>query len=250
MVVERSANGPPVRNPLALAGRLASSVPGQILVNTAAFRLPEELRIRADWRVLEVAAGRASLTRVLAQRTALDRPPVAMDASDVLLSEARADAASGDMPIELAKASRFALPFADESFDLIMFSHAFKSLSDSELHNTLAEASRALKLGGICLAWEYAPTGSDPLDRWNRWLLTRQADDVTLRPASRIRDLAYRAGFDWVAPAHLRPFIFPPIPRVSLIMGKAPPGWERRIVDGKAVLQYSAVDEPEIGADV
>jgi hypothetical protein len=28
-----------------------------------------------------------------------------------------------------------------------------------------------------------------------------------------------------VSNAHLRPFIYPPIPRVSVILGKAPFGW-------------------------
>ena len=91
---EQQRNGSPSRNPLALARRFGASVPGQILVNTAVFRLPEELRIRSDWRVLEVAAGRASLTRVLAERSDLDRPPVAIDASPELVRDARLDAAS------------------------------------------------------------------------------------------------------------------------------------------------------------
>lgn len=242
------SNGRSARNPLALARRFGASVPGQILINTAAFRLPEELRIRSDWRILEVAAGRASLSRVLAERTPLDHPPVAVDASSSLLRQARDDFASGGAPIVLARASQFVLPFRSESLDLVLFSHAFKSLSDVELHDSLAEASRVLKVGGLCLAWEYAPTGSQRLDRWNRWVLTRQTADVTLRSTNQIRHVSYDAGFDWVEPAHLRPFIFPPIPRVSLIMGKAPPGWERRIVDGKAVLQYAPEQSPE-GSD-
>jgi ubiquinone/menaquinone biosynthesis C-methylase UbiE len=232
------ANGTSFRNPLDLARRFGASVPGQILVNTAIFRLPEELRIRSDWRVLEVAAGRASLSRVLAERSDLDTPPVAIDASPQMLWQARRDASSGARPVELVCGSASGLPFAGESFDLIVFSHAFRSLADVQLHEVLVEASRALKQGGICLVWEYAPTGSERLDRWNHWLLTRQARDVRLRSTAELRSIAYTSGFDWVAPAHLRPFIFPPIPRVSLIMGKAPPGWERRIIDGKSVLQY------------
>jgi SAM-dependent methyltransferase len=235
----RPTNGRPIRNPLALVRRFGGSVPGQILVNTAVFRLPEELRIRSDWRVLEVAAGRASLTRVLAERSDLERPPVAIDASPALLRDARLEASSGGEPVELVCGSRFSLPVADGSFDLIVFSHAFKSLSDAELHDVFVEASRVLKIGGVCLVWEYAPTGSERLDRWNRWLLEHQTPDVRLRSTNQIRSIAYGAGFDWIAPAHLRPFIFPPIPRVSLIMGKAPTGWERRIIDGKAVLQYA-----------
>jgi ubiquinone/menaquinone biosynthesis C-methylase UbiE len=236
---ESSTNGRSFRSPAALLDRFGASVPGQVLVNTAVFRLPEELRIRSDWRVLEVSAGRASLTRVLAERSDLDVPPLALDTSAAMLRQARSDASAGGRPVELVCGSSLHLPLATDSFDLIIFSHAFKALSDGELASALREASRALKLGGICLAWEYAPTGSERLDRWNRWLLTRQSPALCLRSEREIRNVAYEAGFDWVAPAHLRPFLFPPIPRVSLIRGKAPPGWERRIIEGKAVLQYA-----------
>jgi ubiquinone/menaquinone biosynthesis C-methylase UbiE len=236
---ESPTNGRSFRSPAALLDRFGASVPGQVLVNTAVFRLPEELRIRSDWRVLEVSAGRASLTRVLAERSDLDVAPLALDTSAAMLRQARSDASAGGRPVELVCGSSFHLPLAADSFDLIIFSHAFKTLSDGELGLALREASRALKLGGICLAWEYAPTGSQQLDRWNRWLLARQSPALHLRSEREIRSVAYEAGFDWIAPAHLRPFLFPPIPRVSLIMGKAPPGWERRIIEGKAVLQYA-----------
>jgi len=111
--------------------------------------------------------------------------------------------------------------------------------ADGELVAQLREARRALRPGGLFLAWEFAPTTSGLLDRWNRWVLTREVPLVRLRSYRELRRLAYEAGFDWVQPARLRPFLLPPIPRVSLLMGKAPPGWEPRIVEGRRVLQYA-----------
>lgn len=226
------------RGPLAAAMRFAMSVPGQILVNTAAFTLPEELRMRPDWRVLDVGCGRASLVRVLANRARLQRPPVGLDASHRMLALARRDVeAEGGPPVCLTQGIADALPFAEESFDLVLSGHAFKYLTDDELRASVTEARRVLKPGGLFLAWEFAPTRSGLLDRWNRWVVTQEVALERLRGYRELRALAYECGFDWVQPARLRPFLLPPIPRVSLIMGKAPEGWRRQAIEGRLVLQ-------------
>jgi len=226
--------------PLAAAMRFAMSVPGQILVNTAAFTLPDELKIGPDWRILDVGCGRAGVARVLADRARLGWPPLGIDASRRMLELAKRDmAVEGGPVVRLAQGTATALPVADESFNLVISGHAFKYFTDGELVAQLREARRALRPGGLFLAWEFAPTTSGLLDRWNRWVLTREVPLVRLRSYRELRRLAYEAGFDWVQPARLRPFLLPPVPRVSLLMGKAPPGWEPRIVEGRRVLQYA-----------
>ena len=227
----RSAGGRD-RGPLAAAARFAMSVPGQILLNTAAFRLPEELFIRPHWRVLDVRCRRAGLVRVLATRAKLEQAPVGLDASPELLAAARHDIAiEGGPAVSLTRGVAHALPYADESFDLIVAGHAFKYFADDELRACLAEGRRALKEGGIFLAWEYAPSRSAPLDRWNRWVLTRNGPFVRLRSFQEMRALALEAGYDMVRRARLRPFLFPPIPRVSLLMVRAPEAWRRAAVE-------------------
>lgn len=214
------------RGPLPAAMRFAMSVPGQILVNTAAFTLPEELRIEAGWRVLDLGCGRAGLVRVLADRARLEPAPVGLDASRRMLALARLDMeAEGGPPVRLAQGALTALPFAGDSFDLLLSGHAFKYLTDDELGACLREAWRVLKPGGLFLAWEFAPTSSRLLDRWNRWVLTREVPLVRLRSYRELRALARHCGFEWVEHARLRPFLMPPIPRVSLLLGKAPKGW-------------------------
>ena len=228
------------RGPLAAAMRFAMSVPGQILVNTAAFTLPEELRIRPEWRVLDIGCGRAGVIRILAERARLEQPPIGIDASVRMLSLAQQDMArEGGPTIRLAQGVATALPFANDICDLLLSSHVFKYLTDDELRACLREARRVLKPGGLFLAWEFAPTNSKLLDRWNHYLLSREVPLVRLRGFSELRALAYESGFDWVEPAHLRPFLLPPIPRVSFLMGKAPPGWRRTIIEGKSALQYT-----------
>ena len=39
--------------------------------------------------------------------------------------------------------------------------------------------------------------------------------------------LAERSGFDVADPARLRPWLYPPVPRASLVAKKLPPGWHR-----------------------
>lgn len=228
------------RGPLAAAMRFAMSVPGQILVNTAAFTLPEDLRMRPEWRVLDIGCGRAGIVRVLADRVRLERPPIGLDPSRAMLSLARRDVASeGGPPIGLGQGVAMRLPFADESFDLLLCGHVFKYLTDEELRLALPEMRRVLKPAAIALVWEFAPTKSALLDRWNRYVLTREVPLVRLRSYGELRAHAYEAGFDWVEHARLRPFLLPPIPRVSFIMSKAPEGWRRTMIEGQPALQYA-----------
>ncbi len=216
------------RGPLAAAARFAISVPGQILLNTAAFRLPEELFIRPHWRVLDMRCARAGLVRVLATRAKLEQAPVGLDPSAEMLAAARHDMeVEGGPAVFLTRGVPQALPYAEESFDLIVAGHAFKYFADDELRACLAEGRRALKEGGIFLAWEYAPSRSALLDRWNRWVLARNGPFVRLRSFQEMRALALEAGYDMVRRARLRPFLFPPIPRVSLLLVRAPEAWRR-----------------------
>jgi hypothetical protein len=93
---------------------------------------------------------------------------------------------------------------------------------------------RILKPGGLAVLWEFRPTQSRRLDSLNRWVVTRGVKTATFRPYSAIAAAATRAGFDWVDNAHLRPFLFPPIPRVSLVLGKAPERWREDTGPGRA----------------
>ncbi len=237
---DRRMNQP---GPLATAMRFAMSVPGQILVNTAAFTLPEELRMGQGWRVLDIGCGRAGVVRVVAHRAHLLQTPVGLDASQRVLSMARRDIeAQGGPPVCLVQGIAPDLPFHGESFDLLLSSHAFRYLSDDELRACLTDARRVLKPGGLFLAWEFAPTSSGLLDRWNHWVLTRGVSPVRLRGYGELRALGQACGFDWVEHAWLRPFLLPPIPRVSLIMGRAPEGWRSTVVDGRRVLSATAAE--------
>jgi SAM-dependent methyltransferase len=199
---------------------LLAGPPGLMLVNTPAFKLHEELQLRPENRVLDVGSGSGALLQQLASKVAFQRPPVGIDLSASMLGLGRER-----RRISLIEGSGTQLPFADESFDVVTSAHVVKHLDDASLLELLREVRRVLTHGGIAVLWEFAPTRSRRLNAWNEWVVTLGIRDCYLRSYAALSAFALEAGFEWISNAHLRPFIYPPIPRVSLIMGRAPIGW-------------------------
>ena len=202
-----------------------SGLAGPILVNTPAFRLHTELQLRPEQRVLDVGCGRGALLQTLTARVPFDKPPVGVDFSRFMTERGAEDLKGSPHRVSLIRGSGTALPFRDGSFDVVLCGHVVKHLDDASLPVLLTEVRRVLTPGGIALLWEFAPTSSPRLNALNRAVLTRGVREFTLRNYATLSAFALQAGFEWVGNARLRPFLFPPIPRVSLLLGKAPPGW-------------------------
>jgi SAM-dependent methyltransferase len=212
----------PGRAPAALAWRFAQSVAGRALFDTPLFRLPELYGLQPDHRVVDASCGAGALLRILDSRVRFKVRPLGLDPSAVAL-RAAASAPGEAGPLDFARATVVALPLADETADLILCGHLVKYLTDAELLAFMRDAYRALRPAGALLIWEFAPVRDPRLDSWNRRVVTRRAPEATLRSYRRLEDLGIRAGFDWLRNAYLRPFLAPPIPRVSILMGKAAP---------------------------
>jgi SAM-dependent methyltransferase len=198
---------------------LLAGPPGLMLINTPAFNLHTELQLRPETRLLDIGCGSGALIELLASRVRFRTPPVGIDLSTTMLG------LSDPKRVSLVEGSGVQLPFADESFDVITCAHVAKHLDDASLLAMLAEIRRVLSFGGIAVMWDFAPTRSRLLNRWNEFVLTQGVRDCYLRNYTTLSAYALEAGFEWVSNAHLRPFIYPPIPRASVILGKAPVGW-------------------------
>jgi SAM-dependent methyltransferase len=198
---------------------LLAGPPGLMLVNTPAFNLHEELQLQPETRLLDIGCGSGALLELLASRVAFQRLPVGIDLSTTMLHLGNPVSAS------LVEGSGVQLPFADESFDVVTCAHVAKHLDDTSLLLMLADIRRVLSFGGIAVLWDFAPTRSRMLNRWNEFVVTLGVSECNLRGYTTLSAFALEAGFEWVSNAHLRPFIYPPVPRASVIVGKAPVGW-------------------------
>jgi ubiquinone/menaquinone biosynthesis C-methylase UbiE len=196
-----------------------TSVPGTLLLNTPAYKLHEELQLRPDNRILDIGAGRGSLLKLLASHVEFDRPAVGIDPSRTLLQMGGAFAA------QRVQGGPSPLPFADASFDVVTCAYVMHQLNDTDFLDLLKETRRVLTHGGIAVVWDFAPTRSATLNAWNQRVLSAKPGEINLRTYTTLSAYALEAGFEWVNNAHLRPFLVPPIPRISLILGKAPVGW-------------------------
>lgn len=198
---------------------------GQWAINTPLMKLHTEAALRADQRWLDVGCGRGSLLRTIDGHVHFEQAPVGLDFSHAVLRQARWDALGPRRSPRFIEGSATGLPFADGTFDFITCGYMIKHLDDEELIAFLAELRRVLAGGGLALIWDYAPTGSALLDRWNRALLGAVVAEPRLRTTGSLMQAARAAGYELVRDGQLRPFIAPPIPRASIFIGKAPEGW-------------------------
>lgn len=211
-----------------ISGRLyglLAGLPGMVLVNTPAFKLNTELQIKPEQRVLNIGCGTGALLQTLDSRVRFQTPPVGIDISRTMIARGRRATENSPRRIDLLRAAGTALPFADERFDLVTCAHTLKHLDDESMLALMREVRRVLQPGGIALVWEFAPTNSPRLNAWNRFVLSPGVGECNLRDYATLSAYALEAGFEWVGNARLRPFLYPPIPRVSMLLGKAPPGW-------------------------
>ena len=95
-------------------------------------------------RLLEVGCGTGVLTRVLAGIAGVESV-VGVDLAPSLLDKAR-ELAAGRPNIRFEQADARALPFADASFDVVVFDSTLSHVPEPE--RALAEAARVLRPGG------------------------------------------------------------------------------------------------------
>ena len=205
-------------SPRAMVFRWLMGPQGHLLANGPLYRLPKNLKLGQDTRLLDIGCGRGTLLRVLDEQIRFTTPPVGVDLSAEMLAMAREDEAGR----QFARATASVLPFADDSFTLVTCGYVVKHLDDRELRAFFREMNRVLAPGGLALIWEFGPTGNRRLDRWNATVLGAASERVRLRSSATLLSHAGECGFPFITDAELRPFLFPPIPRASALIGIPP----------------------------
>ena len=200
--------------------------PGQWLANAPLYRLPENLKLDASTRLLDIGCGRGTLLRALDDTLRCDVAPVGLDFSRAALRLAANDKRNPHRGAGLVEGSAISLPFRDGAFNLVLCGHLVKHLDDDDVRALLSEVHRVLEPGGLAVVWEFGPTGNPRLDAWNYRVLATGTSRLRLRSDATLKRFATEAGFPYVRHANLRPFLLPPIPRASVLLGRPPEGFE------------------------
>lgn len=118
----------------------------------------------ADGRVLDMATGTGAVALKLAQRPG--GRVVGADITRPMLSVANARAARAGLlhRLEFVECSAEAVPFADSTFDTVIFTYLLRYVSD--VPSTVRELARVLRPGGTMLALDFAVPGPVVYPLW------------------------------------------------------------------------------------
>ena len=201
---------------------------GSFLVNTPLFLLPRRLGMHSGQRVLDIGCGRGSTLRFLSSRIRFASVPVGIDIAPEILDKAVKEMGP-HRRVELVAGAATRLPFAPDSFDIVLCSYVVRHLGNEALHRFLYECWRVLRPGGTLVVWEFAPTRSHQLNWFHQWLLTRYVNVCRMRGYGDFVELAIESQFADMEIFLQRPFLFPPIPRTGFLLRKA----SAKTADGK-----------------
>ncbi|MCK9486621.1 MAG: class I SAM-dependent methyltransferase [Dehalococcoidia bacterium] len=196
--------------------------PGQWGMNAALYRLPRNLKLDASTRLLDLGCGRGAILRNLDDQLQCDHPPVGLDLSREMLRHAQRDEGNPRRGAGLVQGAATALPFQDSAFNLVLCGHLVKFMDDVDVVGLFAEVRRVLEPGGLAVVWEFGPTGNPRLDAWNARVVSPRGPRPRLRSERTLKRLATDAGFEFTREADLRPFLLPPVPRSSVLLGRPP----------------------------
>ena len=187
--------------------------PRLLLEDTPAPQLARLLPLQADDRLLALGRDAPPLAAELADAGGLRQTPLALLGRRP--STPAGEAARLGVAIVRGHADR--LPLPDGAVSVIVVPHQLRRWTDERLARVLQEAWRVLAHNGVCALWEVAPSRSPQVNAlWRAWL----GGEPQLRSFAQLGRAAYDAGFAWVQTLPLRPFLWPPGPRVSVLLRK------------------------------
>ena len=191
--------------------------PRLLLEDGPALQLTRLLPLQPNDRLLALGRDAPLLAAEIADAADLRQPPLA-----VLGRHPPGTAAGRAQPdVDTLRGRADRLPLADESISVIVAPHLLRAWSDARLQRILEEAWRVLAHNGVFVLWEIAPSRSSRVNAvWRAWLSSPRGAEPQLRTFAQIGRAAYDARFAWVQTLPLRPFFWPPGPRVAVLMRK------------------------------
>lgn len=185
--------------------RMLNSQAAMAAITPRVERVISLLALGAGRRYLDIGCGTAAYAHLLAQRAGLDEPPVTVDL------------VPGPGPVDLLGWPE-KLPFRDSSFDSISSFYFLRRFDDDVTHAFARELRRILAPGGSALVMDFAPVKSDRLTWLHSRLLKPGCAQVDLRGWGRLAALFTEVGFDAIDLVNAGPFVFPPMPRVAVLL--------------------------------
>lgn len=198
-----------VLGPTRPLARALNSQPALAAITPRVRRVISLLELAPGRRYLDIGCGTAAYAHLVADRAGLDEPPVTLDI------------APGPGPVDLLGWPE-KLPFRDDSFDAISSFYFLRRFDDDVTHTFAEELGRVLAPGGSALVMDIAPVKSERLNRLHKRLVAPGCAQVDLRGWGRLAALFTEVGFDAIDLVNVGPFLFPPIPRVAVLLRLAP----------------------------
>lgn len=194
-----------VFGPTAPLARALNSQAAMAAITPKVPRVISLLELAPGRRYLDIGCGTAAYAHLVAARAGLDEPPVTVDL------------VAGPGPVELLGWPE-KLPFRDDSFDAISSFYFLHRFDDDVTHAFAQEVCRVLAPGGSALVMDIAPVKSEWLNRLHLRLLRPGCAQVDLRGWGRLAALFTEVGFDAIDLVNVGPFVFPPLPRVAVLL--------------------------------
>ena len=163
-------------------------------------------------RLLVLGPDSPALASLIADVAELEPTPIA------ILTDDRQPRGGADVDVLRAESHR--LPMEEGQVDFAVVPHQLRHWDDKHALRVLEELWRVLDHNGVAVLWEVAPSKSETVNAIWSAVLSRNGQTPRLRSFAQVGQLAYDAGFAWVQTLPLRPFFFPPGPRLTVLVRK------------------------------
>jgi ubiquinone/menaquinone biosynthesis C-methylase UbiE len=163
-------------------------------------------------RLLVLGPDSPPLAALIADTADLEPTPIAVLTNDAAPAEAPG--------VQVLRAEPHRLPLDDGAVDFVVIPHQLRRWDSERALRVLEELWRVLAHNGVAVMWEVAPSRSPAVNAVWSTLLRTNGKPPHLRTFAQLGQLAYDAGFAWIQTLPLRPFLFPPGPRLTVLVRK------------------------------